>query len=516
MKRVLAVLAIAFPSFFVFLLFILVIIETCNYPKLTIQPISVPPDFETKGYTPNGIAHRLNDSIQLSLGASHTFWSRQLGIQTNPIPLEAGFPVSDIILPAFGKSIKSIATYVALDLFASFMPYRLYHPRIVVGGELYFFKDNCVGFQLRIGQGDEADISFRTPGLCDIRNDKHLDELFDNAADRMIERSYKLLTFINPCGLGLFYLNKFQLSKSIRHKMKAEEVMSFIHEKYAKDSRQVACAINLKGAFYIVEANEEEGNEDRYDDAIKQFVKAAQIDPDSVMAYMYCGYALFFKNHYYSAIKQFQKVISIDSTQIRAHIALGFIYKILGNRASEGNRREEAAKQYENSVNQYMEAASLFPQSTSVYHNWGDLLRDMDKLEEAIKKYEKAVEINPEEPRSRLYLGLALADLGEYEDAIRQYKMAVEFDPGYYEAYHQMGHAFADSGHHSAAIEQYARAVKLNRTYSHVYGHLGNELARKGACEAAARKYKKALRFDEEFKIPDLQTTCPKEPQLPL
>ena len=508
MKRIFTVLAVVFPSFFVFLLVVIILVETFTYPKFSIQPISIPPDFVTKGYTPDGIAHRLNDAIQLSLGISQTFWSRQHDTSINPIRHVAGAPLSDIVIPLFGRSIKSISKYIAFDLFPLLMPYWLYHPRLVIVGELYHLTDNCVGFHLRIGQGGEADTSFRTPGLCDIRNDRHLDELFDNAAEIVIERKHDLIKFVNACGLGLFYLNKFQANDSEYYKRKAEEVIQFIHSNFSKDRRQISCAVNLKGAFYL--------RERRDDDAIKQFVKAIQIDPDSVMAYIYCGYALFFKGQYYSAIKQFQIVINMDSTQIRAHVALGFIYKTLANLASKEDRHEDASRQYEKSINRYKEAANLFPQSIAIYHNWGQVLRDMGKVDEAIERYQKAVEINPEEPKSRLYLGVALAEAGEYREAIRQYKMAVEIEPRYYEAHHQMGHAFADSGNHNAAIEHYARAVELNRTYSEVYSHWGDELARKGACEAAARKYKKALQFDGDFTSPDLQTTCTEQPRLPL
>ena len=471
-------------ALFVLVVLFLVLVETIKHPRITVESISIPHELESNGYTFHGIANDLMVEIQrhLRLSAAYDSINRK---QINPIVQQRGPFESDITFPAVGNSIKSIAKYIVSDLLPFIFPRRFTRP-ITVTGELFYSDLNrCLSLHLRLGRNKTVSITEK----CNIK------ELLSDGADRVIESERDAVKEIYPCGLALFYFEKYRTRKeSPFYKSRVDQLLNIISNTYPSNSPEAVCAANVQGMLYMVEK--------KYDLAMMELEEAIDIDSKYVWAHHNLALVHHFSGNNESAICKLREVIEIDPEYLRAYLTLGYIL-------NKERRYYDANEIYE-------EAIAINPTYVQLYHNWAQTLKDDDKLDEAIEKYEEAVEIDPDNAKSRLYLAWALAEVAEYDRAFEQYERAVEIEPRNADAYHHWGHALAKRGYHWAAVKKYKRAIQLDRTNDHLYGHWGDQLARIGDCQGAMEKYRKAKELNQAFATTRFEFMCGTKPNLPL
>ena len=109
--------------------------------------------------------------------------------------------------------------------------------------------------------------------------------------------------------------------------------------------------------------------EEKYDEALKYYVKAAQIDPNNTCVLDDMGLAYLELNRHDEALKCYEKSLQLD------HFKHGIWYNKALALAGLG-RKEEALKSYEI-------ALDLDPEFSDAWFNKGELLYEMGKMEEA-------------------------------------------------------------------------------------------------------------------------------------
>ncbi|MDM8514677.1 tetratricopeptide repeat protein, partial [Desulfobacterales bacterium HSG16] len=90
-----------------------------------------------------------------------------------------------------------------------------------------------------------------------------------------------------------------------------------------------------------------------YEEAINQYRKAIEIDPDNTYANTMLGLAFYKQKNYEEAINQYRKAIEIDPDNTYAYNKLGRVF--------------EKQKNYEEAINQYRKAIEIDPDNTYAY-----------------------------------------------------------------------------------------------------------------------------------------------------
>src|SRR3989440_6229332 len=102
------------------------------------------------------------------------------------------------------------------------------------------------------------------------------------------------------------------------------------------------------------------------------------------------------------AIKEFKKAIELDPESAHAHDNLATVYS--------------EKKLYRDALAEYLKAIELEPDSATAHYNLACFLATHGS-EMAVGEYKEAIQLEPQYPDAHLNLGLTYADQGQSEDA---------------------------------------------------------------------------------------------------
>ncbi|MEE8105106.1 MAG: tetratricopeptide repeat protein [Planctomycetota bacterium] len=151
-------------------------------------------------------------------------------------------------------------------------------------------------------------------------------------------------------------------------------------------------------------------------DAITQFKRARDIDPQFATASNNLGLASDMADNTSEAMKRYNTVLAkIEKKNLRAIVSLGLDYWLQG-------RMPKAIKKFK-------EALKIDPKDDLIYTFMGDVHYDNKKLKDAIRAYKKAVAINPKNFTAWFHMGIAYDVDKKTEDAKDAYKAALDAKP---------------------------------------------------------------------------------------
>jgi len=130
--------------------------------------------------------------------------------------------------------------------------------------------------------------------------------------------------------------------------------------------------------------------------------------------------------NYDEAIRLFKEAAEKDATQ---HVIFANLADALSS-----------AKKYDDSAAAYRKAIELKPDEAAYYNNLGIVLGNAGKIDEATQSLQKAAELNPTGAGQSYYnLGAVLTNRGRTKEAADAFKKAIEFNPQMAQAYYQLG-----------------------------------------------------------------------------
>jgi len=223
----------------------------------------------------------------------------------------------------------------------------------------------------------------------------------------------------------------------------------------------------------------------QYEQAIADFDRAIQLDPQDAKAYSNRGAAYADLGQYEQAIADFDQAIQINPQYAEVYTNRGAAYAGLG--------------QYEQAITDYDRAIQLDPQYAEAYYNRGVAYADLSRYEQAIADYDRAIQINPQDAEAYYNRGVAHYKLGQYEEAIADYDRAIQINPQLAEAYSNRGAAYADLGQHEQAIADYDRAIQLDPQLAEAYYNRGLAYANLGQYEQAIADYDRAIQINPQY-----------------
>jgi len=189
------------------------------------------------------------------------------------------------------------------------------------------------------------------------------------------------------------------------------------------------------------------------------------------------------------AIENFRKAVQINPNFAEA-------LNNLGHALAAQGRLEEA-------IENYRKATQINPNFAVAQNNLGAALATEGRLEEAIGNFRKAIQVNPNFVAAQNNLGAALADKGRFEEAIGNFRKAIQISPNYAEAQNNLAWVLAVNP--DAELRNGAEAVRLAERACELT-HYGEPLF----IRTLAAAYAEAGRF------PDAVTTAEKAEQLAI
>jgi tetratricopeptide (TPR) repeat protein len=167
---------------------------------------------------------------------------------------------------------------------------------------------------------------------------------------------------------------------------------------------------------YLSVANELAG-QGKLDEAIAQYRKALELQPDLAPAHVSLGTALARSGQLDSAIAQYEKALEINPDFAEAH-------NNLGNALVRRGRIDQA-------IAHYQAALEIKPDYADAHYNLANTLLGRGQADSAIVHYQKAIEINPRYVEAHTDLGTVLALHGQLDSAIDHYQQALKIKPDY-------------------------------------------------------------------------------------
>jgi tetratricopeptide (TPR) repeat protein len=231
-------------------------------------------------------------------------------------------------------------------------------------------------------------------------------------------------------------------------------------------------------------------NEDDKESAMDMIHYALTHPPkdDDAMAYNLEGNILFEEKKYEEAIKSYKKAIELDSKSPDAYNNWAYTLNVLGKTDS--------------AIDLYKKSIGINPNYYYTYHYWGLALADQEKYDEAFQMFDKSIKLNPEYSDVYIDYGSTLFKLQKYDEAIDKFKTAIELDPKFSETYYLLGKVYLEQKKYNTAIDMFEKATKLNSKYVNAYIELGNSLLEQEKYSEAIDTYKKAITIDDKNKEP--------------
>jgi Flp pilus assembly protein TadD len=192
--------------------------------------------------------------------------------------------------------------------------------------------------------------------------------------------------------------------------------------------------------------------EQRYDDAIKEFKRAAALDPESTDALIIMGRTYSLIGQSDNAVAAFQKAIKIDPASVDART-------YLANTLVKAQRYGEAEVQYKEVIK--LDGSAVAPHSSL-----GSLYLLMQRYAEAETQFQKVSTMTPLDSSSYYNLGLVYNNQGRYSEAVREFDHAQALEPGYVDAIAEKAYSYLGLGQEDKAAEQATTLWDMDTTES--------------------------------------------------
>jgi tetratricopeptide (TPR) repeat protein len=257
----------------------------------------------------------------------------------------------------------------------------------------------------------------------------------------------------------------------------------------------------------------------RVDEAIAQYQKAAEIQPEYMEPHFSLGNVYLNKGKLDEAIAQYRKAAEIRPDFALTHnnmgtalmregksdeaiplfqMALQLKHEYLEARVGLANALLQKGKMDE-AIAQFREALQSNPESALVRNNFGNALLRAGRTDEALAQFQKAVEIQPDAAVAHLSLAIVLQQTGKVDEAITQYQDALRLQPDFVAAHHNLGAALLQKGRAQEAIAHFQKALDINPSDPGIQNDLALILAT--ASEASLRNGGKAVELARQANL---------------
>jgi tetratricopeptide (TPR) repeat protein len=260
-------------------------------------------------------------------------------------------------------------------------------------------------------------------------------------------------------------------------------------------------------------------NESRFNDAIKSFVQAFNIDKNLAQALVASGICYGQMYQFESARKQFhlaldynpedkgilyniglsyileykydegmeifKKILNKDKLDSDGLIGLGACFAGLGN--------------YVCAMVSCQKILEFEPNDVMTKNNLAQAYSNMGEHEIALGIISKILENHSDDFRYLLSMGLILCRKGEYRQAISYFEKTIQLKTNSYEAHFYKGMTYGYLNENRNAMNSFKEAIRINPNDFHVWYNLGVSNDKLGRMVAALICYEVSLKFNDKY-----------------
>ncbi|MCF6148503.1 MAG: tetratricopeptide repeat protein [Candidatus Kuenenia sp.] len=174
-----------------------------------------------------------------------------------------------------------------------------------------------------------------------------------------------------------------------------------------------ADSLNKKGLSFF--------NQKKYDDAIVEFKKALEVNPNHYEARYDLGMAYYAKGMIDESLAELKRAIELNPKEPKAHYNIAFAYMAK-------QMVPEAIQEYKTAIDLFSTKKDLLKEAEAhLYLSVAYSL--MENHEKALLACKKAIELNPKLEDGHYFLGVCYYKNNMYDEAIVELKKTIELNP---------------------------------------------------------------------------------------
>ena len=186
-------------------------------------------------------------------------------------------------------------------------------------------------------------------------------------------------------------------------------------------------------------------NKKKYDEAITEFKKALELNPNHYDAHYHLGISYYAKGSIDASIVELKKAIEINPKEPRAHYNIAFAYV--------------AKEEVNNAIPEYQKAIELYREKKDKkeadgYLYLGVAYSLIEKQDDALAACKKSLEINPTLEDGHYFLGACYYKKNMYDDAIAELKKVIQINPQSEKAHSLLFFIYDKLGRNEEAAEE--------------------------------------------------------------
>jgi tetratricopeptide (TPR) repeat protein len=273
----------------------------------------------------------------------------------------------------------------------------------------------------------------------------------------------------------------------LRSKNKYDDALAAV-DKLIEQSPEDANALILRGEVF-----REMG---KTDEAIAAFDAATKLAPESPAPYQHRGEIYREKKEYGKAIAEFTKVLELQPGDVLplVHRAEAYLF--------DGKLEEALAD---------ADAVLEKQQIVAAHRLRGEILAQLNRLDEAIEEMEQLTKSVPNQPELKIQLAMYYLINKQPREAISEYDDVLLLDPENFLALRSRGDAYLNVGQHAEAIADFEKALKIEPEDTTILNNLAWVLATspQGDLRDGKRAVELATKACEltEYKLPHILST---------
>ncbi len=197
------------------------------------------------------------------------------------------------------------------------------------------------------------------------------------------------------------------------------------------------------------------------------------------------GNLLLKQKKYDDALETFIQAITLFPKNTRVYLGRALAYKNL--------------KKYDRAVNDFNKSIELDPKNYLAYYNRGRTFNLQKLYDDAITDFNKAIELNPKKAGPYFTRGNALLHKKDYDKALADYNTSTSLAPKYAAAYNGKGRVFSALNKHDLALIEFSKAVEFQPKDSALHYNKGLANYRLKNYDAALADYTKAIEVNPDY-----------------
>ena len=192
------------------------------------------------------------------------------------------------------------------------------------------------------------------------------------------------------------------------------------------------------------------------------------------------------KNLLDEAIKEFVKAVNIDSNYYQAYNAMGVATLQLGNSSDAKELFETALK--------------INPQFATAYDNLGNIALINGDLTGAEENFMLSLKYNTHNPTTMYHLGQVAVRQKDYNKALTWLNHSLHINPNSAPALTLQGECYLVQGNQAAAINSFKKAITAKPENSRAYINLANIYQKRSDAEFAMEQLKTVLAINPKYR----------------